>query len=94
MFQNIRKASPKKKNVFALVISGGITLVIFVLWAMFSLPNLMNREEEPQKAPSVLAVLRSQISSLPASVAGAIENLGTSVNSSDILDTKLQYQSE
>lgn len=80
--------------MFALTISGGITLVVFLLWAIFSLPNLMNKEKEVEKAPSVLVVLKNQISSLPASVAGAIENLGTSVNSSDILDTKLQYQAE
>lgn len=94
MFQHVKGSSSKKKNIFALLVSGGITLIIFVLWAMFSLPNILHKQENKQQAPSVLAVLRSQVSSLPASVFGAIENLGTSVNSSDILDTKLEYRSE
>ncbi|PIR38235.1 MAG: hypothetical protein COV34_01310 [Candidatus Zambryskibacteria bacterium CG10_big_fil_rev_8_21_14_0_10_42_12] len=98
MFARIKESSERTKNIFVWIFSGGVTLTIFALWAIFALPGILGTSDESaQKAaasPSVFGVLRDQISSLPANAINALERWGTEVNSSDLLDSKLEYKAE
>ena len=98
MFGNLRQASDKKKKIVALVVSGCVTLVIFVLWFTISLP--LHRDtgdvaiQKAEETKSIFGVAKDRTASLFVRMFERVGQVTASVNSTDLLNSDIEYRAE
>ena len=86
--EKIREKPVHTRNLFALVLAGGITFVLFLLWAFVLLPYridiVASKSNDQSKEASPFSVLRAQVGS-------AWDSITNTINNNKSLDWQNQY---
>jgi len=97
MFNRFKDSSEKTKNIVAFSISGGVTLIITLLWFIFGLPSILGNDEgrvvAEEKSSSPFKIALDYLSSLPASAKEGLDQISESFSQTGVLDDKVEYKS-